>query len=257
MHRRGLLKEVIHPEGREGIFVAAGIPPAAGEIPPVRRDPVTIRDQQKALENQKQFLARIELYRQYGHDREKAMRFICDQASPFEMPVLEIGCGKGLTALELVRRVPSTISLDVSEEELSYARLNLSAFRMEDRVHLIRADGASLPFLNRSFHTVFIVNALHHLSDPGPVFSEIERVVDYEGLLVLSDFTRKGFQIINQVHGLEEKEHNRFTHSMEDAVSQLISSGFELISRQQGHQEDVSVLRRIPRNPRARCTPCR
>ena len=216
---------------------------------------MTIRDKQKALENQKNFLERIEVYRQYGHDREKAMNFICEQASPFQMPVLEIGCGKGLTALELVKRVPYIVSLDVSAEELSYARLNLSAFGKEDSVCLMRADGASLPFTDGSFHTVFMVNALHHLSDPDPVFSEVERVIDHGGLFVLSDFTQEGFQIINKVHGLEEKEHNRFTHSMENAVARLISSGFELISRQQGHQEDVSVLRRTPHNPRVRCNP--
>jgi len=210
---------------------------------------VTIRDPGKILENQKQFRERIALYRQYGHDREKAMQFICKKASPFGMPVLEIGCGKGITALELVRWVPSIISLDVSEEELSYARLNLLAFKVEDNVNVIQGDAAHLPFFDKFFHTVFMVNALHHLPEPGPILKEVVRVLDNGGSFVLADFTQEGFQIINRVHGLEEKDHHRYTHTIRVVIGQLTALGLVLISQEQGHQEEVAVLQRTGHNP--------
>ncbi|MGA1842862.1 MAG: class I SAM-dependent methyltransferase [bacterium] len=189
------------------------------------------------------------LYRSYGHDREQAMRFICEQASPLSVPLLEIGCGKGITALELVRWVPSIISLDVSEEELSYARLNLLGFGTENKVRLVQGDAAFLPFLDKSFFTVFMINALHHLPDPGPILSEAARVLNTDGCFVLADFTMEGFRIINRIHGLEEKEHHRYAHTVGDVVGQLTSLGFVLISQRQGHQEEVAVFLKTAHNP--------
>jgi ubiquinone/menaquinone biosynthesis C-methylase UbiE len=216
---------------------------------PAQKGLVTIRDQGKALDNQKQFQERMALYRSYGHDREKAMRFICKQASLLSVPLLEIGCGKGITALELIRWVPSIISLDVSEVELSYARLNLLAFGMENKVRLVQGDAAFLPFLDNSFQAVFMVNALHHLPYPGSILREVVRVLNTDGCFVLADFTAEGFQIINRIHGLEEKDHHRYAHTIGDAVDQLTSLGLVLISQGQGHQEEVAVLLKAAHNP--------
>ena len=102
-------------------------------------------------------------------------------------------------------------------------------------------------FSRLGIKTVF--DALHHLPEPEPILKEIVRVLNNDGLFVLADFTQEGFQIINRVHGLEEKDHNRFPHSIEDAVKQLTSFGLVLISQEQDYQEKVAVLRKIPYSP--------
>lgn len=249
VHRMALLRAEILCLRVGPRFDAAKNPPAVEGRYPVRKGLVTIKDQGNTLENKKKFQERMALYRSYGHDREKAMRFICEQASPLSMPLLEIGCGKGITALELVRWVPSIISLDVSETELFYTRINLLAFGMENRVRLVQGDAAFLPFPDKSFYTVFMVNALHHLPDPGPILSEVARVLNIDGCFVLADFTMEGFRIINRIHGLEEKDHHRYSHTVGDAVGQLTCLGFSLISQVQGHQEEVAVLLKTVNNP--------
>ena len=54
-------------------FVVEANPHVAGGRSHAQKDLVTIRDQGKTLENQKQFHERMALYRRYGHDREKAI----------------------------------------------------------------------------------------------------------------------------------------------------------------------------------------
>ena len=223
--------------------------PVAEEKRPAQRGPVKIKDQSRAFEIQRQFQERITLYRQHGHDRERAMRFICKLGAPFNPPALEIGSGKGITALELARWFPGIISLDISMEELAFAGLNLAAFEMEDQVSLVQADAAHLPFDDRSFRTIFMVNALHHLPEPGAIFEEVVRVLAPGGRFILADFTTEGFQIINRVHGLEEREHNRFSHSMDEAVARFNAMGLCLISRAEAHQEEAVVLKAAPYTP--------
>ena len=94
-----------------------------------------------------------------------------------------------------------------------------------------------------------MVNALHHLPEPEPILKEVFRILNNGGIFVLADFTREGFQIINRIHGLEEKDHHRYTHAIGDVVKQLASLGLVLISQEQGHQEEVAVLLRTAHNP--------
>lgn len=203
------------------------------------------RKKSASLDNKGKLLERVSLFREYGHDREKAMRFICGQASPFSPPVLEIGCGKGLTALELVKWSSHVICLDISGEELSFALQNTQSFGADKKVSLIQADGAALPFYNNSFKTVFMINAIHHMHDPRNIFKEAGRVLNMGGLFVLADFTQEGFRILDHVHALDNRKHSRFYHTIDHAVSSLTCSGFTLISRNQGYQEDIAVLKRV------------
>ncbi|MBN2372252.1 class I SAM-dependent methyltransferase, partial [bacterium] len=182
-----------------------------------------------SLDNKGKLLERVSLYREHGHDREKAMRFICEQASPFSPPVLEIGCGKGLTALELTKWSPHVICLDISGEELSFALQNTQSFGADKKVSLIQADGVALPFYNDSFQTVFMINAIHHIHDPSHIFKEAYKVLSMGGLFVIADFTQEGFHILDHVHSLENRKHSRFYHTIDHAVSCLTCSGFNLI----------------------------
>ncbi|MGA1844428.1 MAG: class I SAM-dependent methyltransferase [bacterium] len=201
-------------------------------------------DREEAARCRSRYQERLAVYRSCGHDREEAMRFICSQASPFETPVLEIGCGKGVTSLALARLAPFVIGLDLSAEDLSFARINLGAFGKEHRVHLVHGDASMLPFPDGSCSTLFMVNALHHLPEPRPILAEAVRVLSSGGKYILADFTPEGFGIINRVHGLQDREHARFSHSVDDAVRELEALGMECVSRAEGHQEDVAVLTR-------------
>ncbi len=51
------------------------------------------------------------------------------------------------------------------------------------------------------------VDVLHHLDDGSAVLAEIVRILRPGGTLVLSDFSREGFDLVARVHALEGRVH--------------------------------------------------
>ena len=76
---------------------------------------------------------RLAVYRDEGHDREAAMRFVVDSAGQIRPPVLDVGTGQGLVAMELARRGLPVASVDVEEEYLRVAHLNAVAAGLDSR----------------------------------------------------------------------------------------------------------------------------
>lgn len=56
---------------------------------------------------------------------------------------------------------------------------------------------------------VFSINAFHHFEQPYNVTDELIRVLKPGGRLVISDFSEKGFTLMDQIHALEGNSHSR------------------------------------------------
>ncbi|MDZ4042629.1 MAG: methyltransferase domain-containing protein [Eubacteriales bacterium] len=63
------------------------------------------------------------------------------------LEILDIGCGTGRHAIELAKRGYSVTGVDLSEAQLSRARLNAEATKVN--VRFIRADARHLTFHNQ------------------------------------------------------------------------------------------------------------
>ncbi len=72
----------------------------------LRRRPEDLDAAERAFEE------RLECYRRLGHDREAAVRWVVDIGWPLASPVLDVGTGKGLLAVELARRGLAVTSVD-------------------------------------------------------------------------------------------------------------------------------------------------
>ncbi|HHY48810.1 MAG TPA: class I SAM-dependent methyltransferase [Alphaproteobacteria bacterium] len=86
-------------------------------------------------------------------------------AMPARGTVLDLGCGDGSVAIELMRLRPDlrVEGVDVMIRPLTHIPVTLY-------------DGRMLPFADRSFDYVTVVDVLHHTQDPAAVLSEAARV---------------------------------------------------------------------------------
>lgn len=101
-------------------------------------------------------------------------------AIPGRGTVLDIGCGDGQLALALMKLRP----------DLRIEGVDVVA-RPKTLIPVAHYDGVKLPFADKSFDYVTIVDVLHHTDDPTVVLSEASRVAR-EGV-VIKDHLRDGW----------------------------------------------------------------
>ena len=101
------------------------------------------------------------------------------QAIPTGGRVLDLGCGDGQVALGLMRLRP-----DIAVEGVDVL------VRPVTHIPVTAYDGVTLPFADKSFDYVTIVDVLHHTDDPASVLAEAARVAR-QGVVV-KDHLREG-----------------------------------------------------------------
>jgi SAM-dependent methyltransferase len=102
------------------------------------------------------------------------------QALPTDVAVLDVGCGDGSIAAEVMRRRP----------DLTITGVDVLV-RGETYIPVMAFDGEKLPFTDRSYDVVSFVDVLHHTDDPTRLLSEAARVS--RGTVVVKDHLRHGW----------------------------------------------------------------
>ncbi|MDD3905741.1 MAG: class I SAM-dependent methyltransferase [Candidatus Omnitrophica bacterium] len=194
-------------------------------------------------ENHKAYLERKKLYKSFGYDVDKERDFILREAMPLSGKILEAGTGKGHFALALAKRGYSFVTFDISEEEQRFARLNIAYNGLEKQVDFRIEDGERTSFADASFDVVFSVNVLHHLANPYRVINDLIRVLAPHGKLIISDFSKKGFDVMNKIHALEGKTHESGKVSLSDAEKYLSNKGFSIKKAKSIYQHIVVATR--------------
>jgi 2-polyprenyl-3-methyl-5-hydroxy-6-metoxy-1,4-benzoquinol methylase len=95
--------------------------------------------------------------------------------------VLDVGCGEGRFAAELVRAGREVVGVDVAEEPLRRARTLQPGLD----VRLVPVEGA-WPLQDVSFDAVWAGEVIEHVADTAGWLSEVRRVLRGGGSLVLS-----------------------------------------------------------------------
>jgi 2-polyprenyl-3-methyl-5-hydroxy-6-metoxy-1,4-benzoquinol methylase len=178
----------------------------------------------------------------HGLDRDGMIGFVMDTAEPLPGKVLDIGSGQGYTAVELALRGAEVTSVDMSEEMLRTAYLHALDRGVADRIEFHLTDGGDLPFEEGSFEVVTMVNVLHHLDNPDAVLPEIARVLMPGGRLIVSDFTDRGFDILEEIHREEGHDHDRHAgETIDGFAARLADAGMKCVGRDSRFHQQVMV----------------
>ena len=201
--------------------------------------------EEKLLENHKRYLERINFYKNFGYDVEEERRLILDRACPLYGDILEVGTGKGYFTVELAKQGYSFTSIDISDEEQEFARLNIKYFGFEKLVDFTIENAESLSFDKASFDVIFSINTIHHLVNPIKVIDELIRIVTFEGKIILSDFTKEGLEIIDKIHASEGRKHEAGGMTLLDISNYLGSRGFSIQKHTSRFQDVLVAYRQI------------
>jgi ubiquinone/menaquinone biosynthesis C-methylase UbiE len=195
-----------------------------------------------AIERLRAFHARDQKYRDQGHNRRAAARFVAEAAGLSQGAALDVGTGKGLLAIELARAGMEVVSVDLDADEQTLALLLAFGAGMSNRIRFEHGDAAHLSHPDGSFGYVAMMDVLHHLHDPVPLLAEMARVLAPGGRMVLAEFDEQGFDLVARVHRAEGHEHPRTTVTVSLAEAELTRMGLSPIARMAGYLHDVTVF---------------
>jgi len=194
-------------------------------------------------ENHRKYVARLDQYRAEGYDivaiRDKMAQLASDL--PNGTNILDVGCGKGHLALAIARSGKSCTAIDISDEEIYYARLNAIFFDVIDRIDLQIQDARQLKFESHSYDAVVSATLFHHLIHPQLVLNEMLRVSKSPGKIIISDLNEQGQQAVASVHRKEDREHVMVGWSIEEIKSWFENKGFRPIVFEEGGETVISV----------------
>lgn len=110
------------------------------------------------------------------------------EAAPSDR-ILDVACGTGAVALELVRRFGcSVVGVDQSSAMLAEARRRVARAGQSARVDLREARAEALPFDDGSFDGATFTYLLRYLDDPAATLRELARVVRPGGRIASLEF---------------------------------------------------------------------
>ena len=181
---------------------------------------------EKVLENHKRYSQRINFYKDLGYDVLNERNFILEKAYPVYGKILEVGTGKGYFTVQLAKEGFKFTSIDISEDEQEFAKLNIKYFGLENSVDFRLEDAEHLSFDDSSFDIIFAINTLHHLKNSTKVMDELIRILSFEGKIILSDFNQKGLEIISRIHAHEGRRHEAEETTILKVGNYLESKGF-------------------------------
>jgi ubiquinone/menaquinone biosynthesis C-methylase UbiE len=96
-----------------------------------------------------------------------------------EQRILEVGCGAG----NILEKAPGDklFGVDISAFILSKAKQKLN-----EKVSLFQADAQNLPFKDQTFKQIICSEVLEHVIDPFISLKEIARILDRQGIAIVS-----------------------------------------------------------------------
>ena len=155
--------------------------------------------------------------------------------------VLEVACGAGLGLGYLARTAKSVVGGDYTENLLQTAR---SHYR--GRVPLVRLDAHHLPFCNRAFDLVVILEAIYYLAQAEQVIAESRRVLSDDGTLLIGTVNKDWSEFTSDLLGV------RYL-SVPELRALLIQQGFGSLeffgafpaTATSTKQKVVSLIRRV------------
>ncbi len=182
----------------------------------------------KNKENHEKYAERIKLFKRCGYDVEKERDFIIDRVQPIKGKILEVGTGKGHFAMALAQKGYEFTTVDISEEEQKFAKMNIQYLGLQNQVTFVVGNAQKLDFPDRNFDVSFAINLIHHLENPLKVIDEMLRVTQDRGNVVISDFNKEGFSIIKKIHQDQGGNHDSGLCTLHEIAAYAKGKGMQI-----------------------------
>ncbi len=112
--------------------------------------------------------------------------------------VLDIGCGNGKNTKLILEKTENVTAIDIDPKAVADAKINLAPF---PTVKILQADALSLPFENRVFDVVVLLETIANLAQNKiPVLREINRVLKDSGKIIASVFSEDAFEARMEIY---------------------------------------------------------
>lgn len=164
-----------------------------------------------AKDNHRKFEQRLVRFRSSGYDiteaRMRLVKFFLD--FPADAKILDIGTGKGHLSMAIARNGRKCISIDLSAEEIQYARLNAIYEGLDKLIDFRLANAKKMDFPTESFDCIVTANFFHHVDQPEPVLKEMLRVCKVGGKLIITDLNERGFKFMDSIFQQEGRMHTK------------------------------------------------
>ena len=106
--------------------------------------------------------------------------------------VVDFGTGTALIPIELCRRAGgfTVVAIDLAENMLALAQVNVARAKLGDRVLLEKVDAKRTPYEDGAFGATISNSIVHHIPEPQRCLAEMWRVTAKGGLLFVRDLHR-------------------------------------------------------------------
>ena len=117
---------------------------------------------------------------------------------------LDVGCGTGDIALEILRQAPGSnvVGIDPSQGMLFRGQAKISAAGLSDSISLVMGDALDLRFEDNSFDGAITSFCIRNVTDRRQCLREICRVVRPGGQVVILELTQPTGRIMGPLFGI-------------------------------------------------------
>ena len=142
--------------------------------------------------------------------------------------ILELATGTGRMTSVLTRlgfRVV-TGDLDLAQRQRAEERITNAYLPL---VQFLQLNMESLPFQDHSIPFLVCMNTLHELANPQKAFSELIRVHDPRGVLIIGDFNETGFGVMERLHQVVYAGHHSLGTMPMKEIEPTLQSRYQYI----------------------------
>lgn len=157
-----------------------------------QRDPKQVRDMFSRVAPRYDLINRAMCFGMDKFWRKNLAKNALCTAKKSELPILDLACGSGDVALEILRQSPKArvVCADLCPEMLELAKKKISAAGFADRAEFIPADARRLPFKDASFCACTISFGFRNFQNRAECLAEISRVLAPEGRLSILEVAK-------------------------------------------------------------------
>jgi len=133
--------------------------------------------------------------------------------------VLEIGCGHGFIARNIVKREGvHYVGIDLSQDNIK------EAIRRFPKLQFFCMDAANLKFANNSFNEIYAIDVLEHVDDLDKVIFEVNRVLKKNGVIKINVPSQKSEKWLLKIRPTYFKEIHHVRIFDEDKIMKLFTA---------------------------------